>query len=157
MMPLFVLGVKPDDTVNGLGRIDRVKRREDKVTGFGGFEGDLSGLKISHLTNQDDLRSLTKCGAKGRCKILGIGTDLALIDGALFVHVEKLDRILDRDYVICLYLVNTVDYRRKRRTLSRTSRPGQQNNAVPDLGDLGQLRRQAEEIRTSAPHAGSHA
>src|SRR5258708_40173888 len=110
-----------------------MKRREYEVTRFGRFESDLGGFEIAHLADQDHLWSLTQGGTQGRGKILCIRTDLTLIYRGFFVVVQKLDRVLDRDDMIRLGLVYTVDDRGERRAFSGTRRACEQNNAVADL------------------------
>ena len=78
--PLLVLGIKADDAIDRLGCVDGMKRREDEVPRFGCLKGNLSRLEISHLADEDNFRCLPERGTERRCKILRIGTDLALVD-----------------------------------------------------------------------------
>ena len=53
---------------------------------------------------------------------LRVGADLALVDDALLVAVEELDRVLDRHDVLLARLVDLVDHRRQRGRLARAGR-----------------------------------
>ena len=107
---------------------------------------DLGGFKIAHLTDEDDFRRLAKGGTKGGREILCVGPDLALVDRAFFVVVEKFDRVLDRDYVVALGLVDLIDDGCKGRALARTCRTCKQNDAVADIANIGELRRQPKRV-----------
>ena len=113
---------------------------------FRSFQCDLSRLEVAHFADENDFGSLAKCGAQRRREILRVRANLTLIDRALFVVVQKFDRIFDRHYVIGLGFVDPVDDRRKRRAFSRTGRPGQQNYAIANVGNIRKLWRQMQRI-----------
>ena len=81
----------------GLGGIDGMQGGEDQVAGLGGVQGGLDRLEVAHLADQDDVRILAQGAFQGDWKPIGIGADLALVDDALLVAVQELDRILDGD------------------------------------------------------------
>ena len=70
-----------------------------------------------------------------------VDADLALIDQALDVVVEVLDRVFQRDDVLVVVVVDEVDHAGQAGGLARTGRPGdQQQTARPDdepANDLG--------------------
>src|SRR5208282_6130788 len=51
-------------TADGGGRIIRVQSRKHKVTGKRGLHTDFRGLKVSNLSDQNDVRILTEEGAE---------------------------------------------------------------------------------------------
>ena len=69
---------------------------------------------------------------------------LALVDDALLVRVEELDRVLDRDDVELLLAVDLVDHRRERRGLARARRPGHEDQAARLVAEALDDRREAE-------------
>ena len=48
-------GEHVDDSVDRLGRIVGVQGREDKVARFGQGRGELDGLQVAHLADQEDV------------------------------------------------------------------------------------------------------
>ena len=73
-----------------------------------------------------------------------VAVQLALVDRALLVRVQELDRILDREDVIGARLVDQVDDRGERRRLARAGRSGHEHDAVLERGDVGERRRQIQ-------------
>ena len=71
----------------------------------------------------------------------------ALIDQALLVLVDELDRILDRDDVIVARLVDVVDHRAERRRLAGAGRSGHEHEPLVQLAELQDVRRQPELLR----------
>ena len=55
-----------------------------------------NGYDLLVVADEHDVRILTKCGSKRRAERMSIGGDLALVDYAVLVGMEKLDRVFDR-------------------------------------------------------------
>ena len=89
-----------DDPVHGGAGRRRVQRAEDQVAGLGGLDGDGDRLQVPHLADEHDVRVLAQRGAQGLLEAVGVGADLALVDQALLVLVDELDRVLDGDDVV---------------------------------------------------------
>ena len=155
---LLVAGVEgADDAVHRFRRVDRVQRREHQVTGLGRGQRDLDRLAIAHLADQDDLRRLAQRRAQRQRKSRRVAVQLALVDRALLVQVQELDRVLDGDDVVGARLVDQVDDRRQRRGLAGAGRAGDQHDTVLQRGDLGEPRRQLQllerrDVRRNHPH-----
>ena len=141
---LFVLRVQPDDAVDRLRGIDRVHRRQNEVSGLGGFERDLGRLLVAHLADQDHLRRLAQGGAQGGRKVFGVRADFALVDRRLAVRMQKLDRVFDRDDVVMLAVVDVVDDRGERRGFADAGRTRDEHDAVAQLRDLREVRGQVQ-------------
>ena len=77
--------------------------------------------------------------------------DLALVDDAAVVRVQKLDRILDRQDVLRARPVDLVDHRRERRRLSGSGRARDENEATRPDGELTQDGGQPELVRRLDP------
>ena len=61
------------------------------------------GLEVAHLADQHDVGILAQDVLERVLEALGVGADLALVDDAVLVRVQVLDRILDRhDVVVAL-------------------------------------------------------
>src|SRR5687767_7420910 len=58
-----------DQTRDGRRCVICVKRGQHKVTRERGLDGDLCGLEVTDLTDEDDVRILTKERAKGGGKV----------------------------------------------------------------------------------------
>ncbi len=90
-----------------------MKGGKDKAAGLGNLYGLVDRLQIAHLTDQDDVRVLSKRRpygfGKGKCVI----AHLAVIDEASPVGVEKLNRILYGDDMSIPVLVDIVNHRGK--------------------------------------------
>ena len=114
------------------------------MAGLGGFHGDFNRLAVAHLANQDYFGRLPQRGAQGQRKIWRVGMQLALMNRRVLVRVQKLNRILDRDDVVVLRLVNEIDDRGERRALAAAGRTGHQHDTVLHLDDVAHLRRQIE-------------
>ena len=61
---------------------------------------------------------------------LGVEPDLALVDDAVVIRMQDLDRVLDRDDVLLPVAVHVVDHRRERRRLSGAGRAGDEDEAA---------------------------
>ena len=89
-----------DDAVDRLRRVLGVERREHEVAGLGRGDRGADRLEVAHLADEDHVgvlaqRRLQRVAEAGR-----VGAELALVDDALLVRVEELDRILDRHDVL---------------------------------------------------------
>jgi hypothetical protein len=101
-----------------------MKRGEHQVTRLGRSKGDLDGLQVAHLPDQDDVGILPQGRAERLREPFGIAPHLTLIDHAPLVRVEELNRVFDGDDVVGPRFVDLVDDGRQRRGLARAGRPG---------------------------------
>ena len=67
-------------------------------------------------------------------------TDLALVDQALLIVVNELDRIFDRNDVVLAVSVDVIDHRRERGRFSRSCGPGDEHEAFLQLAELQDVR-----------------
>src|SRR5207248_9628396 len=141
---LLALGEELDQATDGLGRVDRVQRREDEVARLGGLERRLRRLRVAQLANQDRVRVLAQRAPERLAEVLGVEADLTLVDDRLLVHMQDLDRILDRDDVRLARAVDVVDDRRERRRLTRACRARDEHEPAMLLGEPLDAGRQPE-------------
>ena len=89
---------------------------------------------------------------------LRVDMELALVDDALLVLEQVLDRILDREDVARLVVVAVVDHRRQRGRLARAGRAGDQHEPAFFHHDVEQHRRQAQVLERGnvAAHEADH-
>ena len=66
---------------------------------------------------------------------VGVAVHLALVDQAVLVLVDVLDRILDGEDVLVALGVDLVDHRRQRRRLAAAGRPGDEHQPARPLGE----------------------
>ena len=111
-----------DETGQGLGRVDRVERREHEMTRLRCLQRHVRGLGVAKLAYQDHVGVLTQDPAERLPEAVGVDSDLALVDDAVLVLVQELDRILDRDDVLRARAVDVVDHGRERRGLPGAGR-----------------------------------
>ena len=74
-----------------------MQRRQNEVARLGGCERRGDGLEVAHLANEDDIgvlaeHMLERCGEG-----VGVGADLALVDGRHAAGEDILDGVFDRD------------------------------------------------------------
>ena len=98
-----------DDAVDGLRGVLGVQGREDEVAGLGGGQRHRDGLEVAHLADQDDVGVLAQHVLERVLERLGVLPHLALVDDALLVPVEELDRVLDGHDVLAAGAVRQVD------------------------------------------------
>ena len=125
-----------DDAVDRFRRVERVQRREDEMSGFGGEQSRLDRLEVAHFADEDDVGILPQRAAQGLRERLRVDGDLALVDDRLVVAVQELDRVLDRHHVRAARPVDVVDHRRQRRALAAAGRSGHEHEAALFAGDL---------------------
>ncbi len=65
------------------------------MAGFSNGESGLDGLQVPHLPHENDVRVLPKDMFEGFGKAFRVRVDLPLIDDALVVGVQVLDRVLN--------------------------------------------------------------
>src|SRR5262249_54021911 len=70
----------------------------------------LDRLQVTHFADQHDIGIFTKGGAQSVAEALGVGMQLALVDHTVLVHVNKFDRVLDRQDVVMPLGVDLVDH-----------------------------------------------
>src|SRR5829696_7470370 len=94
---------------------------ESQVARFSDPECHLDGFKITHFTDQYNIRVLAECGSKCRSERVGVSRHFTLVHNAILVIVKELDRVLDREDMLVPIDVDLVDHRRKRCRFTRTS------------------------------------
>ena len=67
-----------DDPVDGLGGVVGVQGGEDQVAGLGHGEGDLDGLEVAHLADEQDVGVLAEGRAQGPLEGGAVDPDLTL-------------------------------------------------------------------------------
>ena len=112
--------------------------------GLGDLQRRFDGLEIAHLADEHDVGILAQRGAQRVREAVGVAVHLALVDQAVLVLVDVLDRILDREDVLVALGVDLVDHRRQRRRLAAAGRAGDEHEAARPLGERRQHRRQPE-------------
>src|SRR5258708_4448655 len=65
--------------------------------------------------------------------------EFALVDGAFFMVVEELNRILDGDHVVALSFVDAVEHGGECRGFSRAAGPGDEDNSIAQIRNLGEV------------------
>src|SRR6202035_747875 len=129
---LFLLGRREDrdDTLNRLGGVQGVQRREHQVAGFGGKQRGGNGFQVAHFADQNHVGILTQGGAQGGGEVGGVHFNFALIDETLFVAVQELDRIFDGDQMVGAAGVDAVDHGGQCGGLARTGGAGNEDQAT---------------------------
>ncbi len=130
------------------------------MAGLGRVERGLDRLVVAHLADQDHVGILAQRGAQGEGERLRVDLDLALVDQALLVPVQELDRVLDRHDVLGAVRVDVVDHRGQRRRLTGTGRSGDEDETAALMGDLLEHDREielADRLDLDRDHAQHHA
>src|SRR5829696_8186832 len=98
------------DPVDGLRGILGVQRPEDEVPGLCRRHGERDGLEVAHLPNEYHVRILPQDMLESLGEALGVLVDLALVDDALLVLVQELDRVLNAHDVLVPSSIDLVDH-----------------------------------------------
>jgi hypothetical protein len=114
------------------------------VARLGGLHGDLDGLHVAHLADQDHLGRLPQRRAQSEGERARVRAHLALVHGGLHMLVHVLHRVLDGEDVVGELVVDLVDDGGEGRGLARAGGSGDQDDAVFELGDVVQLLRELE-------------
>ena len=83
------------------------------------LERGVERIEVANLAQEDHVRVLPQHAAQRLREATRVGPDLALVDVAVDVAVQELDRVLDRDDVRAPPLVDVLDHRRERGRLPR--------------------------------------
>ena len=76
-----------------------MQRRERQVARLGDAQRRLDRLEVAHFADEDDVGVFAQNGLQGVGEGVRVGVELALVDEALLVRVQELDRVFDRDDV----------------------------------------------------------
>ena len=126
------------------GRALGVQRREDEMPGLGRGQRGADRLEVAHFADENDVGVLAERRTESLAERRSIRADLALVDDARAVPVEKLDRILDREDVLVPRPVDAIEDRGERRRLTRARRAGDEDEAARLLCELVEPRRHVE-------------
>ena len=143
---VHVLREQVEDAADRRGGAGGVDRAEDQVAGLGRVHGGVERLAVAHLADQDDVGVLPHGVLQRRVPVDDVDADLALIDDALIVLEGEFDRVLDRDDVAALALVDVLEHRGDGRGLAAAGDAGQDDDPLVVAGDLAEDRRQAEAL-----------
>jgi hypothetical protein len=131
----LVLLVSRED-VDRLRRALGVQRGEDEVAGLGRGQGGGDGVEVAHLADEDHVGVLAQGGLEGQPEGRGVGADLALVDDALLVAVQELDRVLDGHDVLFARRVDLVDHRGQRGGLAGAGRARDEHEPTRLLAEV---------------------
>ena len=153
-------GVRVHDAIDGLRRAARVQRAQHQVPGLCGLERERDGVHVAELADEDHVRVLAQSGPQSVLERAHVRAELALHDLGARAPVHELDRILEREDVERLALVDLADHRRQRRGLAGARGPGHEHQAVGEPPELRkharepQLRHARHRLRDDAAHSG---
>ena len=114
-----------------------MERGDNEVAGEGRCDGDLGGLSIAELADDNHIGALTEHRPKRRGEAVGVGANLPLRDAAADVVMDILDRVFDGDDVAGVGLVDPVDEPRDGGALARARCAGDEDQAARLRGEGG--------------------
>ena len=114
------------------------------MAGLGRFEDALDGFAVAHLADQNDLGRLPQGGAQGVSEAGSVAMQFALMNGRAFVVVQELDGIFNGDDVVILLAIDAVEQHGQGGRLARSGGAGHENDAIAQLGHIGEVRGQTE-------------
>ena len=150
-LALLVGGEHVDDAVDRLRGVLRVQRREHEVPGLSRGQRGRDRLEVAHLSDEDHVGVLAQRRLQRVAEALRVGAELALVDEALLVPVQELDRVLDRHDVLLARAVDLVDHRGERGGLPRAGRARDEDEAARPARELVDGGRQAELVDARHP------
>ena len=118
-----------DSAASSVCRVERARSR------LGRLHRGLRRHRIAQLPDQDHVRIGTQRSAQGLLERGRVQPDFTLVDDALRVSVEELDRVFDRDDVTVPCSVDVPDDRGERGRLARSGRPRAEDQAPMLLGE----------------------
>jgi hypothetical protein len=104
----------------------------------------LHGLEVPHLADQHDVGIFAQRRPQGVREAVGVAVHFALVDEAVLVLVDVLDRVFDRQDVRVALGVDLVEHRGQRRRLAAAGRAGDEHEPARALGQRRQDRRQTQ-------------
>src|ERR1700704_5620870 len=99
------------------------------MPGLCGHERNLDGGAIAHFTDQNYFRRLTQRGAESGWIIIEIVAEFALVEGGLEFRVNEFNRVLERDDVDGLGLIDLVENASQRGRFSAARGAGHQDQS----------------------------
>src|SRR5919107_589828 len=103
-------GENVDDAVDGRGRRVRVQRGERQVARLRDAQGGLDGFEVTHFADEHHVRVLAERRAQRLGEAARVGADLALVDDARLVRVQKFYRVFDGHDVLVPLAVDLVEH-----------------------------------------------
>src|SRR5437762_11375740 len=82
-----------------VGNLLRMQGRNNEMSGLRSLQGRQCGFVIPDLTDENDIRRLTKCAPQPDRKGAGVASDLSLGEMTALAGELILDGIIDRHYV----------------------------------------------------------
>lgn len=86
-----------NDPIDGLRRVDSMKRSEYEVSGFRGSDGRANGFRVAQFPDQNNVGILSQSMSQRLCERTRVAANFALLDDAPSVGKHELDRILYGD------------------------------------------------------------
>ena len=133
---LLLGGEHVNDAVHGLRGAVGMEGAEDEHAHLGAGQRQRDGFRVAHFGDEDHVRVHAHGRAQRGGEIVRVQADLALRDEALLVLVDELDRLLDGEDVPAVMVVDVVDDARERGGFARAGRPGDEDQAEPELDEL---------------------
>ena len=117
------------------------------MAGFCEGNGVVHGFTVADFSNQNDIRRLTQGVFQCNRPIFGIYPDFSLGDNAVFVLVDKLNRVFDGNNMVEAVFVSIVDKGGEGSGLARTCTADKNNQAAFSECDVFQNRGQIERFK----------
>ncbi len=83
--------------------------RKDQMAGFGGFQRNFHGFLVTHFPDQNYFGRLSQRSTKSEGKAWSITVQLSLVNDRPLVLMHEFDKIINRDDVERLSLVDPVE------------------------------------------------
>ena len=113
-----------------------MQRPKGKVTGFGDAKRRFNRLQIAHFADEYHIRVFAQRRAQGIAKRLGVRVHLALVDQAVLILVDELDRVFDSNDVVVTLGVDFVNHGRQGSRLARSRGAGHENQSARLFAEL---------------------
>ena len=104
-----------------------------------------STVSRSRISPMSTMSGSSRSAARSASEKLFVSAvNFTLIDQAVLVRMDVLDRVLDRQNVVVTLGIDLVEHRGERRGLAAAGRAGDQHEAARALGQHGQHGRQSQ-------------
>ncbi len=106
---------------------------KNQNTGFRADKVRVSCFQITHLAHKNDIGILPKTGSQRRCKTIRVQTHFALSNQASPVGMDKLNGILNGDYMLFPPAVDDINQGRHGRAFSGSCGACNQNKTSVEI------------------------
>ena len=131
---------------------------EHQVAGFGRVDGGHERFRIAHFADEHHVGVFADGVLHADAEIDDIEANFALVDQALVFREHEFDRVLERENVLAILMVDQIEHRGDRGAFAGARNAGQQDHALVEMAKFldGGRQKETAEIGHEAIDSASH-